>query len=165
MTGTETGAISTVASSSEGAPSEPVRDTPVDACPPDHTVELSTVELVQAAASSEPADEVDATVAGIPLRNQLAAARIAHALANAREAQALIDEAVELLATVRGLHAETYQLGAARGGLRDTIDLLAQRSRSAEGDGPTPEPSFDLKTDPSYEEIAIWVSFGIPVTS
>jgi hypothetical protein len=164
MTGTETGAISAGAFSSEGAAPEPVRDT-LDASAPDHTVELSTAELVQAAASSEPADEVGATVVGIPLRNQLAAARIAHALANARDAQALIDEAVELLATVRGLHAETYQLGAARGGLRDTIDLLAGRSRSAEGDAPKAEPPFDLKADPSYEEIATWVSFGIPVTS
>jgi hypothetical protein len=126
-------------------------------------VAISDVQ-VEGTASDVVPDEIGPTVGGIPIRNQLAAARIAHALSNAREAQALIDEAVELLATVRGLHGETYQLGAARGALRDTTDLLARHARieaGAEG----PSPVADLKTDPSYEEIAIWVSFGIPVRS
>ena len=129
------------------------------------TIELATRELMAAeiaAANIEP-DEVGPTVVGIPIRNQLAAARIAHVLTNAREAQALIDEAVELLATVRGLHAETYQLGATRGALRDTVDQLARHARAAQ-DESAPAPP-DLKNDPSYEEIAIWISFGIPVTS
>ena len=129
------------------------------------TIEVAISDVqVEGTASDVVPDEIGPTVGGIPIRNQLAAARIAHALSNAREAQALIDEAVELLATVRGLHAETYQLGAARGALRDTTDLLARHARieaGAEG----PSPVADLKTDPSYEEIAIWVSFGIPVRS
>jgi hypothetical protein len=135
----------------EGAP-EGLAEVPLEG----RTIELAISDIVP--------DEIGPTVGGIPIRNQLAAARIAHALSNAREAQALIDEAVELLATVRGLHAETYQLGAARGALRDTTDLLARHARieaGAEG----PSPVADLKTDPSYEEIAIWVSFGIPVRS
>jgi hypothetical protein len=139
------------AAAGEGAP-EGLAAIPLEG----RTIELAISDIVP--------DEIGPTVGGIPIRNQLAAARIAHALSNAREAQALIDEAVELLATVRGLHAETYQLGAARGGLRDTTDLLARHTRieaGAEG----PSPVADLKTDPSYEEIAIWVSFGIPVRS
>lgn len=123
------------------------------------TIELAAADLELLV---NPPDEIGSTVAGIPIRNQLAAARIAHAVANAREAQALVDEAVELLATVRGLHAETYQLGSACGALRDTIDALARHgSVAGEGDA----PAVDLKNDPSYEEIAIWLSFGIPVTS
>jgi hypothetical protein len=147
--------------------SDALDDTPVDAAAADHTLELSTAELLHAQSelSISAPDEVGPTVIGIPIRNQLAAARIAHALSDAREAQALIDEAVELLATVRGLHAETYRLGAARGGLRDTIDLLAQWGPASGGDVESPAPAVDLKTDPSYEEIAIWLSFGIPVTS
>jgi hypothetical protein len=127
------------------------------------TIELaaSDLEMEVSPAVAIP-DEIGSTVAGIPIRNQLAAARIAHAVSNAREAQALIDEAVELLATIRGLHAETYQLGAACGALRDTIDALARHETVA---GRAEAPSVDLKNDPSYEEIAIWLSFGIPVTS
>jgi hypothetical protein len=141
--------MSALDSPSGAMPRDAASDTPVDATSPDLTLELSTAEFrqMQSNPSGAEPDEVGPTVVGIPLRNQLAAARIAHALSNAREAQALIDEAVELLATVRGLHAETYQLGATRGGLRETIDLLTRRTR------------------PSYEEIAIWLSFGIPVTS
>lgn len=131
------------------------------------TIELALSEIqIEGATSSDVPDEIGPTVGGIPIRNQLAAARIAHVLSNAREAQALIDEAVELLATVRGLHAETYQLGAARGALRDTIDLVARHARAArDGGADASTPLVDLKGDPSYEEIAIWVSFGIPVTS
>ena len=128
------------------------------------TIELAAadLELVVSPAPTTP-DEIGSTVAGIPIRNQLAAARIAHAVSNARDARALIDEAMELLATVRGLHAETYQLGATCGALRDTIDALSRyESVSGRGDAP---PPVDLKNDPSYEEIAIWLSFGIPVTS
>lgn len=136
----------------EGAP-----DSAVDAAPEGATIELAISDVIP--------DEIGPTVGGIPLRNQLAAARIAHVLSNVREAQAMLDEAVELLATVRGLHAETYQLGAARGALRDTTDLLARRARPAPGGAEGPSPLVDLKGDPSYEEIAIWVSFGIPVRS
>lgn len=126
------------------------------------TVEGRTIEL---AISDIVPDEIGPTVGGISIRNQLAAARIAHVLSNVREAQALMDEAVELLATVRGLHAETYQLGAARGALRDTSDLIARHTRTAPDGAEGPSPIVDLKTDPSYEEIAIWVTFGIPITS
>ena len=139
-----------------------------DASTADRTVELSTSELQLVAATAETAapDEIGPTVVGIPIRNELAAARIAHALTNAREAQTLIDEAVELLATVRGLHVETYQLGAARGAIRETTELLDRRAGgSSEGSGAATAESFDLKKDPTYEEIAIWMSFGIPVTS
>jgi hypothetical protein len=142
--------------------------TPGDAAAADRTVELSTSELLLAAAAAEAAqpDEIGPTVVGIPIRNELAAARIAHALTNAREAQALIDEAVELLATVRDLHVETYQLGAARGAIRATTDLLVRRAGgAAEDSGGSAAQSVDLKKDPTYEEIAIWMSFGIPVTS
>jgi hypothetical protein len=152
----------------EGAP-ELTGPTPVnDALTSDRTVELSTSELqiVAATADTTAPDEIGPTVVGIPIRNELAAARIAHALTNAREAQALIDEAVELLATVRGLHAETYQLGAARGAIRETTDLLDRRAgRSSDDSGGAPAQPFDLKKDPTYEEIAVWMSFGIPVTS
>jgi len=157
-----------VASVTEEAP-ELTGPTPVDdALTADRTVELSTSELqvVAATADTGAPDEIGPTVVGIPIRNELAAARIAHALADAREAQALIDEAVELLATVRGLHVETYQLGAARGNIRETTDLLARRaSGSSDDSGGAPGHPFDLKKDPTYEEIAIWMSFGIPVTS
>ncbi len=130
------------------------------------TIELAISDIqLEAAASTVVPDEIGPTVGGIPIRNQLAAARIAHSLANVREAQALIDEAVELLATVRGLHAETYQLGAARGALRDTTDLIARHTRTTPDGAEAPSPIVDLKTEPSYEEIAIWVSFGIPVRS
>ena len=125
------------------------------------SIQSTSRALVVSPAATTP-DEIGSTVAGIPIRNQLAAARIAHAVSNAREARALIDEAVELLATVRGLHAQTYQLGATCGALRDTIDALA-RHESVAGRGEA--PPVDLKNDPSYEEIAIWLSFGIPVTS
>jgi hypothetical protein len=131
------------------------------------TIELALSDLeVDSIQPTVIPDEIGPTVVGIPLRNQLAAARIAHAISNARDAQALIDEAVELLATVRGLHAETYHLGAAVGALRETADLLARHASAA---GPagllSGGPLVDLKNDPTYEEIAIWVSFGIPVTS
>lgn len=131
------------------------------------TIELVTSELqIEATWANTIPDEVGPTVGAIPIRNQLAAARIAHALSNAREAQALIDEAVELVATVRGLHVETYQLGAARGALHDTINLLSRRARATEdGGSEAPAPDADLKKEPSYEEIDIWLSFGIPVTS
>ena len=131
------------------------------------TIELATSELqIDVTSSSTIADEVGPTVAAIPIRNQLAAARIAHVFSNAREAQALIDEAVDLLATVRGLHVETYQLGAARGALRNVIELLAGRGHTAhEGGSDASAPDADLKKEPSYEEIDIWLSFGIPVTS
>ena len=145
-----------------GAAGEGPRTAAVD-CEDARTIELAAtdLEIVVSPGPTTP-DEIGSTVAGIPIRNQLAAARIAHAVSNAREAQALIDEAVELLATVRGLHAETYQLGATCGALRDTIDALARHESVAGG----PEvPPVDLKNDPSYEEIAIWLSFGIPVTS
>lgn len=135
---------------------------------PDLTVELSTSELLLSAAAAEAAapDEIGPTVVGIPIRNELAAARIAHALTNAREAQALIDEAVELLATVRDLHVETYRLGAASGAIRETTDLLARRAGGSANDHDgSPTQSVDLKEDPTYEEIAIWMSFGIPVMS
>ncbi len=140
-----------------GAAGEGALQRPAEVPLEGRTIELAISDLVP--------DEIGPTVGGIPIRNQLAAARIAHALSNAREAQALIDEAVELLATVRGLHAETYQLGAARGALRDTTDLLARHTRTEAGGADGPTPAADLKTDPSYEEIAIWVSFGIPVRS
>lgn len=142
--------------------------TPCDPPEADRTVELSTSELLLSAAAAETAapDEIGPTVVGIPIRNELAAARISHALTNAREAQALIDEAVELLATVRDLHVETYQLGAARGAIRETTDLLVRRAaRAADDEDGSPAQSVDLKKDPTYEEIAIWMSFGIPVTS
>jgi hypothetical protein len=145
-----------------GAAGEGPRTAAVD-CEDGRTIELAAadLELVVNPAVATP-DEIGSTIAGIPIRNQLAAARIAHAVSNAREARALIDEAVELLATVRGLHAETYQLGATCGALRDTIDALARHESSA---GQGEAPTVDLKSDPSYEEIAIWLSFGIPVTS
>ncbi len=131
------------------------------------TIELAAADLEME--SIDPVtipDEIGPTVVGIPIRNQLATARIAHAVSNAREAQALIDEAVELLATIRGLHAETYQLGAACGALRDTIDGLARYASTARRVGAaTGAPLVDLKNDPSYQEIATWVSFGIPVIS
>ena len=134
--------------------------------PEGRTIELAISDIqVEGTASNVVPDEIGPTVGGIPVRNQLAAARIAHALSNAREAQALMDEAVELLATVRGLHAETYQLGAACGALRDTADLLVRHTRTEAGRAEGASPVADLKTDPSYEEIAIWVSFGIPVRS
>jgi hypothetical protein len=147
----------------EGGPSLPAANADREGL----TIELATSELqIEATSSGTIPDEVGPTVVAIPIRNQLAAARIAHAFSNAREARALIDEAVELVATVRGLHVETYQLGAARGALRNTIELLARRAR-AEQDGGSdgPAPVADLKKDPSYEEIDIWLSFGIPVTS
>ncbi len=139
----------------------------VDADREGRTIELATSEFqIEATSSTTIPDEIGPTVGAIPIRNQLAAARIAHAFSNAREAQALIDEAVELIATVRGLHVETYQLGAARGALRNTIDLLGRRARDAQDAGSVaPAPVADLKKDPSYEEIDIWLSFGIPVTS
>jgi hypothetical protein len=145
-----------------GTPNGPAVD-----CEDGRTIELAVSDLGgEALLGATTPDEIGSTVAGIPIRNQLAAARIAHALSNAREAQALMDEAVELLATVRGLHAETYQLGAARGALRDTIDVLGRHANAAARAGAAPgAPLVDLKNDPSYEEIAIWVSFGIPVTS
>ena len=136
----------------EGAPERSL-ERPVEG----RTIELAISDIVP--------DEIGPTVGGIPIRNQLAAARIAHVLSNIREAQALIDEAVELLATVRGLHAETYQLGAARGGLRDTTDLIARHTRTASDGAEGSSSIVDLKTNPSYEEIAIWVTFGIPITS
>lgn len=145
-----------------GAAGEGSRTVIVD-CEDGRTIELvaADLEMVVSPAATTP-DEIGSTVAGIPIRNQLAAARIAHAVSNAREAQALIDEAVELLATIRGLHAETYQLGAACGALRDTIDAVARHEMVA---GQSTAPPADLKNDPSYEEIDIWLSFGIPVTS
>lgn len=150
-----------------GAAGEGADRTALDLAVDGGTIELATSELqIEPDPASGAPDEIGPTVGGIPIRNQLAAARIAHALTNAREAQALLDEAVELLATVRGLHAETYQLGGARGALRDTVDVLERHARAAEASGASsPAPAFDLKNDPSYEEIAIWVSFGIPVTS
>jgi hypothetical protein len=157
-----------VASVAEEVPASTAATPVEDVSTADRTVELSTSELqvVAAAADTAAPDEIGPTVVGIPIRNELAAARIAHALGNAREAQALIDEAVELLATVRGLHAETYQLGAARGAIRETTDLLARRIDGSSDDGVAgPTQPFDLKKDPTYEEIAIWMSFGIPVTS
>ena len=127
---------------------------------------MADLVVTEATAEIIDPDEIGPTVVGIPIRNELAAARIAHALTNAREAQALIDEAVELLATVRGLHVETYQLGAARGAIHETVDLLGRRSRQGEAaGGSSPAQSVDLKKDPTYEEIAIWMSFGIPVMS
>lgn len=149
-----------------GAAGEGARDASVEAPPEGATIELAISDIqLEGAASTVIPDEVGPTVGGIPIRNQLAAARIAHVVSNVREAQALLDEAVELVATVRGLHAETYQLGAASGALRDTTDLLARHARPAPGDAEGPSPLVDLKTDPTYEEIAIWVSFGIPVRS
>jgi hypothetical protein len=126
------------------------------------TIELSLSELMPL----EGPDQVGPTVAAIPIRKELAAARIDHAFKNARDAEALIDEAIELTATVRGLHAETYQLGAALATIRETVDLLQDRSRPSEDiDGEAPTRSVDLKNPPTYEEISIWMSFGIPVTS
>jgi hypothetical protein len=146
----------------EGAPNAPAVDREDG-----RTIELALSDLeVDSVRPTAIPDEIGPTVGGIPIRNQLAAARIAHAISNAREAQALMDEAVELLATVRGLHAETYQLGAAVGTLRETADVLARHASAAGQSGTAPGgPLVDLKNDPSYEEIAIWVSFGIPVTS
>ena len=141
---------------------------PTDEAAGEVTGGLSTSEAVlsEAAVDVTDPDEIGPTVVGISVRNELAAARIAHALTNAREAQALIDEAVELLATVRDLHVETYQLGAARGAIHETADLLGRRSRAGVGaGGSSPAQSVDLKKDPTYEEIALWMSFGIPVTS
>lgn len=140
-----------------GAAGEGAPERSAEALLEGRTIDLAISDIVP--------DEIGPTVGGIPIRNQLAAARIAHVLSNVREAQALIDEAVELLATVRGLHAETYQLGAARGALRDTTDLIARQARTAPDGAEGPSPIVDLKNDPSYEEIAIWVTFGIPITS
>ena len=135
------------------------------------TIEISVSELMplEPTPTIPGPDEIGPTIVGIPIRNELAAARIAHALTNARDAQALIDEAVEMLATVRGLHVETYHLGAAGGTIRETVDLLQRRSRRdtdvGDADDESPTRSVDLKIPPTYEEIAIWMSFGIPVTS
>src|SRR5450631_4102280 len=72
----------------EGGPAFPG----VDADREGRTIELATSEFqIEATSSSTIPDEVGPTVAAIPIRNQLAAARIAHAFSNAREAQALID--------------------------------------------------------------------------
>lgn len=118
-----------------------------------------------AATSADP-DDIGPTVVAIPIRTRLAAARIAHAADNVREAQAIVDEAIGLLATVRGRQAEIYQLGAAQGALRETIELLAHQANARpQGGDACADPPPDLKSDPTYEEIAIWVSFGVPLTS
>lgn len=150
------------ATGGEGAPNA----TPAD-CEDGRTIELGIADIELPSVSVVPvADEIGPTVVGIPLRNQLASARIAHAMSNAREAQALLDEAVELLATVRGLHVETYQLGATVGALHETAALLTRHGSAAQHEGaPTDAPLVDLKNDPSCEEIAIWLSFGIPLNS
>lgn len=131
------------------------------------TGELSTSDLLlsEAAVDINDPDEIGPTVVGIPIRNELAAARMGHAVTNVREAQALIDEAVELLATVRDLHVETYQLGAAGAAIHQTAERLGRRCREGAGGGSSPAQSLDLKKDPTYEEIALWMSFGIPVMS
>lgn len=149
-----------------GAAGEGAPDGPAEALLEGRTIELQISDIqLEGNGSSVVPDDIGPTVVGISIRNQLAAARITHALSNIREAQALIDESVELLATVRGLHAETYQLGAARGALRDTTNLISRHTRTTPGGAGAPSPIVDLKTDPSYEEIGIWVSFGIPVSS
>jgi hypothetical protein len=105
------------------------------------------------------ADIIGPTMFAIPIRNELASARVAHALTNVREAQLLVDETVRVLATVRGFHFESYRLGHALGSLTDALRLIDFRQGMAQ----TSDELFDLKQDPTQAEVNYWISSGVPL--
>jgi hypothetical protein len=143
----------------------------VGVIPDSDLAEVDTVEVIveipaAALRESNPPDEADLvgpTVFAIPVRRELAAARLAHALQNAREAEPLIEEAAALLSTVVDFDAEGDHLAAALGEVRAAIAVLTSRFQASLVDPIADGP--DLKTDPSSDEIANWISFELPVQS
>jgi hypothetical protein len=112
---------------------------------------------------SDSPDPVGPTVYAIPLRSELAAARLNHAMRNIREAEPLLVEAASLLETVLNAEAETIHLSTAGAALTEALSLLTRRSLDAGGDLGRPPP--DLKVDPTPNEISNWIAFDLPIRS